>query len=155
MQTRTFDKILPEIRFTSRIESPRLGVQALTPLIDIGLLLLIFLLVGSSVVKLPPGVPIKLPELSGTTPGGSEYAVADKLVISYTRERLIFFADQPVSDEQDLENELIKAVGARTRKPVIILRADKELPYQDIVNILSITRRHAAEVYLLTDPRKH
>lgn len=135
--------------FRSRLEPPRLRVPLCLALLNLGLVLQIFLLIGSSVILLP-GYEVSLPELAGSS-SEQRGSIADKLVISYTRERLIFFNDQRKSDWNDLENALIKAIGRGSgRAPVIIVRADKQIPYQDLIQIFAITRRHGAKVFLVT-----
>jgi biopolymer transport protein ExbD len=117
------------------------------PLIDVVFLLLIFIMLGSSLV-FQSGITVRLPEVQQQFSGA-----ADKLVITHTKERLLFFNDQKVKDWDDLDRRLQQvAVGQaeRSRRPVIILKADRDIPYKNIVRIIALARNHDLEVFMVT-----
>ena len=133
---------------------------ALTPLVDVIFLLLIFFMISSSLV-FQPGITVNLPETR------QEFkSVADKLIISLTKENLLFFNDQRLEDWNHLEQKLANMAynldtnqrrntdGAsgkiRRPMPIIILKADKDVLYNDIVKIMSITRRYGLNIFLVT-----
>jgi biopolymer transport protein ExbD len=132
------------------------------PLVDVLFLLLIFFMLGSSIV-FQPGIQVDPPEVS-TPP----IIFADKLVITMTKENLLFFNDQPVHGMEDLAKRLDEVVNRynlvpgkegdgqrrRSRPPIIILKADKDAPYDDVVQIMSITRQFGARVFLVTRAMK-
>ena len=147
----------PELRFQRRMRATASLTLIFLPLLNVLFLLLIFFLLGSTTVSLS-GTEVALPEVAE---GMS--SIADKLVITYTRQRLIAFNDQAVKDFNDLENKLIEAVGRNrltavakgdSRAPVIIIRADRAIPYQELMQLLALTRRHGAKVFLATDTKK-
>ena len=129
----------------------------LTPLVDVIFLLLIFFMIGSSLV-FQPGITVNLPETR------QEFkSVADKLIITLTKEKLLFFNDQRLEDWNHLEQRLADVAYKRDtarrsnavskneqRSPIIILKADKDVSYDDIVKIMSITRRYGLSVFLVT-----
>ena len=125
----------------------------LTPLVDVIFLLLIFFMIGSSLV-FQPGITVNLPETR------QEFkSVADKLIITLTKEKLLFFNDQRLEDWNHLEQRLANVAYNqrspatpihRNRSPIIILKADKDVAYDDIVKIMSITRRYGLSVFLVT-----
>ncbi len=131
---------------------------ALTPLVDVIFLLLIFFMISSSLV-FQPGITVNLPETR------QEFkSVADKLIISLTKENLLFFNDQRLEDWNHLEQKLANmaynldanqrrntdGTSGKTRTPIIILKADKDVSYNDIVKIMSITRRYGLNIFLVT-----
>ena len=105
-----------------------------------------------------PGTTVNLPETR------QEFkSVADKLIITLTKEGLLFFNDQRLEDWNHLEQRLAdvayKRVTSRRsntasqvspRSPIIVLKADKDVSYDDIVKIMSITRRYGLNVFLVT-----
>lgn len=133
------------------------------PLINVVFLLLIFFIISSSLV-FQAGIPVELPK--AVNPGMS---VADKLVITINRDStdLLFFNDKPVKwDELErelrelvLESKLIMARRAGTlgnpresaRSPLVILRADKSVPYARVMEVMSLARSLNLGVFLATD----
>ena len=129
----------------------------LTPLVDVIFLLLIFFMIGSSLV-FQPGITVNLPETRQELK-----SVADKLIITLTNEKLLFFNDQRLEDWNHLEQRLADVAYKRDtarrsgttpkdghRSPIIILKADKDVSYDNIVKIMSITRRYGLNVFLVT-----
>jgi biopolymer transport protein ExbD len=130
----------------------------IVPLVNLLFLLLIFFMLGSTLV-LQPGIEVAPPEVDEPVKG-----FVDKLVITLTKENLLFFNDQRVQSTEDLAQKLDAIVNRtaagggkegeagrrRSRPPVIILKADKDAPYDDVVQIMSITRKYGARVYLVT-----
>ena len=145
------------IEFRRSLELMSGGGLVLTPLVDVIFLLLIFFMIGSSLV-FQPGITVNLPETR------QEFkSVADKLIITLTKEKLLFFNDQRLEDWNHLEQRLANVAYARRsspksanahRSPVIILKADKDVTYDDIVKIMSITRRYGLNVFLVTKSEK-
>ena len=143
----------PSARFRRTLQLLSGTSLTLTPLVDVIFLLLIFFMIGSSLV-FQPGITVNLPETR------QEFkSVADKLIITLTKEQLLFFNDQRLEDWNHLEqrlanvayNQRLPATPTHSnRSPIIILKADKEVAYDDIVKIMSITRRYGLSVFLVT-----
>lgn len=133
-----------ELRFprTCRLRG---GPQfAMVGVVDVVFLLLIFVMLGSSLV-FQPGITVRLPETAQQFDG-----VGDKLVITMVKEGQIYFNDQVV-EWQNLEVELKQiSRDSRGRRPVIILKADRERPYHQIVRLISMARAYDLEVILVT-----
>lgn len=136
------------------------GVALLiTPVMDVLFLLLIFFMLGSSLV-FQPGITVDAPQVDEPVE-----SFADKLVITLTKEHLLFFNDQLVYSMNDLASKLDSAVNRynvitsrdgetirqRSRQPIIILKADKAAPYDRVVQIMSIARKYGAKVFLVTE----
>jgi biopolymer transport protein ExbD len=139
----------PKVRFRRRLRL-RVGMlYGIPSLVDVIFLLLIFIMIGSSLV-FQPGIQVDPPETSLQFSG-----VAHKLVITMTRERLVFFNDQnlpPTDWEGELDSrieEVAKSSSPESR-PVIIVKADRDVPYNEIVKIMSITLKHKLKVFLVT-----
>ncbi len=136
------------------------GKVDIVPLVDVVFLLLIFFLISSSLV-FQPGVAVELPK-SYT----DSMRAAEKIVVTITKEDLLFFNDNPVKWEE-LERELAEIVHSRavmnSRSPIrpdatsgaftpmLVLRADANVPYKKIVQVMSLARSLDLGVYLATD----
>ncbi len=151
----TISKFTYRTRFLNRRLTILSGTSlALTPLVDVIFLLLIFFMIGSSFV-FQTGTTVSLPETK------QEFkSVADKLIITLTKEKLLFFNDQLLEDWTHLEQRLANMAwnrdpdvvggGRKGRPPIIMLKADKDVPYDDIMKVMSITRLYGMNIFLVT-----
>lgn len=137
------------------------------PLIDLFFILLIFFMISNSVVFWPGTrveTSVRLPRTRN--PSMSE---ADKLVLTITKSGRLFFNDRGVPWDE-LERELSERVResriASThrlfakkknghkhlqRSPLLVLRADKGIAYDQIMAVMSLARSLGMGVYLVTD----
>jgi len=136
------------------------------PLIDLFFILLIFFMISNSVVFWPGTrveTSVRLPR--SRNPGMSE---ADKLVLTITKSGRLFFNDRQVPWDE-LERELSERVResriasshrlhrkktpkpGRRRAPLLVLRADKGIAYDQIMAVMSLARSLGMGVYLVTD----
>ena len=132
------------------------------PLINLLFLLLIFFLISSSLV-FQPGIPVDLPPAKNPTLNAT-----DKLVITITRNGLIFFNDKKI-EWGDLERELRNLVldskiatsrrnntritgidDKSVRNPAVVLRADRNVAYERIMEVVSLARSLNLGVYMAT-----
>ena len=97
-------------------------------LVDVLFLLLIFFMVTSAFVEQPN---IKL-ELPATKHSG--VSKIDKTVLTISRDGQLFLQDRPV-DKISLEKELRRII-MDTGDEVLVLKADKMVPYGDVVDIM-------------------
>ncbi len=97
-------------------------------LVDVLFLLLIFFMVTSAFVEQPN---IKL-ELPATRHSG--VSKIDKTVLTISRDGQLFLQDRPV-DKINLEKELRRII-LDTGDEVLVLKADKMVPYGDVVDIM-------------------
>lgn len=142
--------IAPKLRSSLRVQTG--SHVAVTPLVDVLFILFIFFMMGSSLV-FQPGISVDMPETIDEFIG-----VADKLVVTMTREKLVFFNDQHVEDWNDLRRKLNDMSDggwggdgpATGRAPIIILKADREVAYDDIVRVMSLIREYGMSVFLAT-----
>lgn len=105
----------------------------ITSLIDVIFLLLIFFLVTSTFSE-QPGLKIELPRAASSEPREVE-----ELVLSVSREGNLFLNQQPVS-RRELPQRLSQA-ARRLEEPTLILRADRQVSYGLIVELLDISRQ--------------
>ena len=141
---------------------PYTGVSiAVTPLIDLLFILLIFFLISSSVV-FHPGMTVNLPETIDDA-----FEIGHKFVVTATREkteqgqRLIYFNDQRVDGYDGLDRQLGELAEELRRRsgqtdevratPIVIVKADEEVSYPEVVRIISTARKHGMTVFLATD----
>ncbi len=140
------------------------GPMPLAPLVDVVFLLLIFFMMSSSLVFWPgTRVDTKVQLPSAHT---SSMSAADKLIITITRSDLLFFNDEKV-EWDDLERRLNEAVRRsklatarqkalpqsaieRLRTPLVVLRADKSIPYEQVIEVMTLARSLNLGVYLAT-----
>jgi len=97
-------------------------------LVDVLFLLLIFFMVTSAFVE-QPNIKLELP-----TTKHVEVSKIDRAVLTIARDGLLFLQDKPV-DKQNLEKELRRIV-LDTGDEVLVLKADKMVPYGDVVEIM-------------------
>jgi len=132
------------------------------PLINILFLLLIFFLISSSLV-FQPGIQVDLPLAKNPTMNAT-----DKLVITITRNGQAFLNDRKV-EWSDLERELrnrvleLKIDASRrnntritgiedksVRNPAVVLRADRNVSYDRVMEVVSLARSLNLGVYMAT-----
>jgi len=109
------------------------GELNLTPLVDVILQQLIFFMLTSSFI-MQPGIKINLPQT--TT---SETITEKELVVSVSKEGIIFYGERPVNMEE-LERYLQQAT-AKGKDKVLIIKGDKKAEHGIIVSVMDIARR--------------
>ena len=101
-------------------------------LVDVLFLLLIFFMVTSAFVE-QPNIKLELPATSHT-----EVSRVERMVLTISRDGQLFIQDKPV-DKQNLEKELRRVV-LDTGEEILVLKADKMVPYGDVVGIMDDAR---------------
>ncbi|MFQ5559459.1 MAG: ExbD/TolR family protein [Nitrospinota bacterium] len=105
----------------------------LTPLIDVVFLLLIFFMVSSNFVDFSKYMEIDLPE----SKAGISLEKIKNIVIEVAKDQKVRLNGELYSVEE-LSEELLKLRGTRKEMPEIFIRADKNLPYGDVVTVKGI-----------------
>jgi biopolymer transport protein ExbD len=97
-------------------------------LVDVLFLLLIFFMVTSAFVE-QPNIKLELPATRH-----SEVSKIDRVVLTLARDGQLFLQDKPV-DKKNLEKELRRVI-LDTGDEVLVLKADKMVPYGDVVDVM-------------------
>jgi biopolymer transport protein ExbD len=101
-------------------------------LVDVLFLLLIFFMVTSAFVE-QPNIKLELP-----TTRHSEISRVERTVLTLSRDGQLFLKEKPV-DKQNLEKEL-RRLMLDTGDDVLVLKADKMVPYGDVVDIMDYAK---------------
>ncbi len=105
-------------------------------------LLVIFIMLGGLLYT--PGVHVELPatdELPGT----------DKPTITVAMDATgqLFFENQRVTDEGVLTNRLRELIGAAPEKPALVVQADRNVSYENLVRLMQMGRSVGFETTVL------
>ena len=144
------------MRFETRLDYRRKPVPMSGLLSVLSLLLFCFLI--STSLDFQTGLKATMPPASS-----SELIATDKIavaIVDHEGKYLPYFNNKPV-DWTKLEEELVELVQAKTlneeingrnssRRPVVSLKADQNVPYKLVIRILDIVRHMNVEVNLVT-----
>ena len=120
--------------------TPEFNMSSMT---DIVFLLLIFFMLASTLVT-TNAIDILLPKASGKTENKKSVAVSIKKDLTY-------FIDQKQVKTNQLEANLIKILQ-QEKTPTIVLRAEKSVPVETVVNVMDIANRNKFKVILAVKP---
>lgn len=116
--------------------NPNFNMSSMT---DIVFLLLIFFMLTSTLVTVS-AIDILLPKAGGKTENKTSIAVS-------ITNKSMFYIDKVKVSEANLENEILKLVGADKAKTVVI-RGDKDVPYKNVMKIIDIANRNKLKMIL-------
>lgn len=108
-----------------------------TPLVDVMLVLLIIFMVTAPMLQ--TGIGVNLPQAETQTSPAEE-----GLTLTITKDRYIHINDTVIN--QFLLEQKLKEYFYGQEKKVVFLRADQELPYGFVIQILDIIKRAGVEV---------
>jgi len=120
--------------------TPEFNMSSMT---DIVFLLLIFFMLASTLVT-TNAIDILLPKASGKTENKKSIAVSIK-------EDLTYYIDQKQINTPELESELINLLQEE-ESPTIVLRAEKSVPVDNVVQVMDIANRNKFKVILAVKP---
>lgn len=123
----------------------RLSTFSPVSLADVILLLLIFFLLTSTYV-LEPGIRVKLPRAYT-----SDVVSRKDILVTITTEGRLFLNDREVT-LQDFSTELEKLLKESEEK-IVIIRADKSVTVDKLVQIMDIGRGVGGEKFLIATRR--
>jgi biopolymer transport protein ExbD len=107
----------------------------MTPMIDVVFLLIIFFMVSTVFVDFSRKMDINLPASKSSTLDES----AKTLEVEMLKDKKIFLSGKPVT-LLGLETTLAK-MELKDKKPTAIIRADKSLPYGDVIQVMGILQK--------------
>jgi biopolymer transport protein TolR len=108
-----------------------------TPLVDVMLVLLIIFMVTAPMMQ--SGIGVNLPQAETNSSPAEE-----GLTMTITRDRYIHIGESPINIFL-LENKL-KEYFYGKEKRVVFIRADENLPYGYVINVLDITKKAGVEI---------
>jgi biopolymer transport protein ExbD len=120
--------------------TPEFNMSSMT---DIVFLLLIFFMIASTLAK-TNAIDIVLPNGKGKSENNKSVAVSIK-------KNLTYYIDQKRVGVSVLENELRAALSSQ-EKPIIVLRAEKSVPVENVVKVMDIANRNKFKVILAVKP---
>lgn len=120
--------------------SPEFNMSSMT---DVVFLLLIFFMIASTLAKQLDTIEVKLPQAKGKTENRRSIAVT----INQSNR---FFIDDKQVRKADLKRQLLAALAAQEEK-VIVLRAQKSVPIDEVVYVMNIANQNAVKVVLAVD----
>jgi len=115
---------------------PSFNMSSMT---DIVFLLLIFFMLTSTLVTVS-AIDVLLPKAGGKTENQTSVAVT-------ITSKALFYIDKKRVSEANIENELLKKVGA-DKKKTIVIRGDKDVPYKKVMKIIDIANRNKLKMIL-------
>lgn len=107
----------------------------MTPMIDVVFLLIIFFMVSTVFVDFSRKMDINLP----TSKSSNLDESAKTLEVEMLKDKKIFLSGKPVT-LLGLETTLAK-MELKDKKPTAIIRADKSLPYGDVIQVMGILQK--------------
>lgn len=108
-----------------------------TPLVDVMLVLLIIFMVTAPMMQ--SGIGVNLPQAETNSSPAEE-----GLTMTITQDRYIHIGESPINIFL-LENKLKEYFYGKERK-VVFIRADENLPYGYVINVLDVTKKAGVEV---------
>jgi len=116
-----------------------------TPFVDVMLVLLIIFMVTAPMMM--QGVEVNLPETVAKNIKTSE----DPLVLTINRKKEIFLERTKIKPDE-LENK-VKAILKYRKSKEILLRADKEVPYGYVIQVIAGVKRAGVDrLGMVTEP---
>ena len=119
---------------------------SLTPLIDVVFLLLIFFLVTSEFEDEERRLDIVLPTATSAEP---MIAKVREIVIDVDAGGTLFLSGQPTSLDT-LGDLLTRAVANNPTQQEVIIRADRGVSFQPVVDVMDVCNRTGVEKYSVT-----
>jgi len=126
-------------RYSQRSGHTAMAELNVTPLLDLAFVLLIIFIITTPLLE--NGIPLQLPTASDRpTPPVDPKSVR---TINVTRQGQVYLDNQPV-DLAVLEQELVEFRAERPDAAVIV-RADRSLPYQQVMDVYDVIQRAQIE----------
>ncbi len=117
---------------------------SMSSMTDLVFLLLIFFMITSTLIA-PNALDLILPKSSAQTDKKPSVSVS-------ITEDLTFAVDRQVVDKAQIEN-ILKQRLANVEEPTIALHAQKNVPIEQVVDIMDIARNNHFRVILATNPK--
>ncbi|MEW6536508.1 MAG: biopolymer transporter ExbD [Candidatus Auribacterota bacterium] len=113
-------------------QKKKMGIN-ITPLIDVVFLLLIFFMVSSTFIE-KPGIDLSLPKAKT-----AEMQKAENIIITLDKTGVIYINGEKISPDI-LGKELSKLRLEKSADEPVILEADENIPYKDVIFVMDTAR---------------
>jgi biopolymer transport protein ExbD len=121
-----------------------LGSLSLTPLIDVVFLLLIFFLVATRFAQEDRELDVPLPDASEAQP---LMVAPTEIFINIDKEGR-YFVDGKILEAAELEAILVRAATNNPVNQAVIIRADKRVPFDFVVQAINLCKRAGIHEYM-------
>jgi biopolymer transport protein ExbD len=108
------------------------------PLACIGLLLVIMMIMVAPMVISYSKTPVNVPQAYT-----AERKVENEIVISYTQDKKLFLND--ILTNLEILKEKLKEELVKDPYRLVVIRADKELSYGEVINIIALAKEAGAK----------
>jgi biopolymer transport protein ExbD len=123
------------MRFKDRHQTSQLPEIELTPMLNVMMGILAFFVMITMSLTAQQSVDIQLPD---SAESASQAAAPDPLVVKLTQQGQILLNDQPATRGQ-LAPQMQQYLGSN-REGFVILTADRQIPYEQVVQLLGEMR---------------
>ena len=120
--------------------TPEFNMSSMT---DIVFLLLIFFMIASTLTKQLDTIEVKLPQAKGKTENRSAITVT----INKSKR---FYIDDIVVAKSSLQSKLL-SILSKSDSRVIVLRAEKNVPIEEVVYVMGIANQNSIKIVLAVD----
>ena len=120
--------------------TPEFNMSSMT---DIVFLLLIFFMIASTLTKQLDTIEVKLPQAKGKTENRSAITVT----INKSKR---FYIDEILVAKSSLQAQLL-SVLSKSDSRVIVLRAEKNVPIEEVVYVMGIANQNSIKIVLAVD----
>ena len=120
--------------------TPEFNMSSMT---DIVFLLLIFFMIASTLTKQLDTIEVKLPQAKGKT----ENRIAITVTINKNKR---FYIDDIVVAKSSLQFQLLNILS-KSDSRVIVLRAEKNVPIEEVVYVMGIANQNSIKIVLAVD----
>jgi len=120
--------------------TPEFNMSSMT---DIVFLLLIFFMIASTLTKQLDTIEVKLPQAKGKTENRSAITVT----INKSKR---FYIDDILVAKSSLQAQLV-SVLSKSDSRVIVLRAEKNVPVEEVVYVMGIANQNSIKIVLAVD----
>lgn len=122
------------MRFRKQQRNSSIPEVNLVPMMDVMMSVLTFFIITSMSLTGQKLVNVNLPGLVGSQSGENEDKITQPLVIGLNRQGKILLDDQVSSVEQLTEK--MQTYLVQNPQGTVVLKADRELPYEQVVKLL-------------------